>query len=260
MAATRYEQAGTGLAVGALLGSFVVDLQLPSLVSYSGDRSLIVPVSAAAGALVWLSPLRRLLAAGVVLLAATWLVVCFTPLTSRLAEGLVRRDVVENADAVFVFASRVQEDGDPTTDAASRLLKGIELMAEGRAPLLVVSEIPPPAGSYATLARAWLHKFAGRGEVLRIGPIVNTHEEAVALARLCRERGLRRILAVTSPTHTRRAAATLEKEGLVAISVPSVETNFDVETLRLPGDRRRAFGAIAHERLGLVVYRRRGWI
>ena len=52
----------------------------------------------------------------------------------------------------------------------------------------------------------------------------------------------------------------LEKQGLVAIAVPAVETNFDLETLRLPGDRRRAFSAIAHERLGLVAYRRRGWI
>jgi uncharacterized SAM-binding protein YcdF (DUF218 family) len=260
MAETRRGQAVTGLVVGALAASFVVDLNLPSLVSFQGDRSFLMPAFALVGALAWLTPLRRLVAAGTVLLAASWLVVCFTPLTERMAEGLVRRDPIESADAVFVFASRVQEDGDPTTDAASRLLKGIELMAEGRAPLLVVSEIPAPAGSYATLARAWLARFARQGEVLRIGTIVNTHDEAVALAALCRERGIRRILAVTSPTHTRRAAATLEKQGLVAISVPSVETNFDLEQLVYPGDRRRAFGVIAHERLGLVVYRRRGWI
>ncbi len=261
MAESRRAQAVTGLVVGALAASFVVDLNLPSLISYPGDRSFLLPGFAVAGAIAWLVPLlRRLVAAGTVLLAALWLVVCFTPLTQRMAEGLVRRDPIENADAVFVFASRVQEDGDPTTDAASRLLKGIELMAEGRAPLLVVSEIPAPAGSYAPLARTWLARFARQGEVLRIGPIVNTHDEAVALAALCRERGIRRILAVTSPTHTRRAAATLEKQGLVAISVPSVETNFDLEQLRLPGDKRRAFGVIAHERLGLVVYRRRGWI
>ena len=246
--------------VGALAGSFVVDLNLPSLISFLGDRSFMLPAFALAGALAWLTPLRALAAGGTVLLAAFWLAVSFTPLTSRMAEGLVRRDPIENADAVFVFASRVQEDGDPTTDAASRLLKGIELMAEGRAPLLVVSETPAPTGSYAALARAWLAKFARQGEVLRIGPIVNTHDEAVALAALCRERRIRRILAVTSPTHTRRAAATLEKEGLVAISVPSVETNYDLESLRHPGDRRRAFGNVAHERVGLVVYRRRGWI
>jgi uncharacterized SAM-binding protein YcdF (DUF218 family) len=253
-------RAATGLVVGALAGSLVVDLNLPSLISFPGDRSFMLPAFALLGALVWLTPLRALAAAGTALLAAFWLAVSFTPLTSRMAEGLVRRDPIESADAVFVFASRVQEDGDPTTDAASRLLKGIELMAEGRAPLLVVSETPAPTGSYAALARSWLAKFARQGEVLRIGPIVNTHDEAVALAALCRERGIRRILAVTSPTHTRRAAATLEKQGLVAISVPSVETNYDLESLRHPGDRRRAFGYVAHERVGLVVYRRRGWI
>jgi uncharacterized SAM-binding protein YcdF (DUF218 family) len=258
---SRRAQAAIGLTVGALTGSFVVDLGLPAIASFwTVDRSILLPAFAAAGAVVWLTPLRRLLGAAAALLALFWLVVCFTPLTSRMAEGLVRSDPVENADAVFVFASRIQEDGDPTTDAASRLLKGIELMADGRAPLLVVSEIPPPSGPHIPLARAWLAKLARQGEVLPIGPIANTHEEAVALAALCRRQGIRRILAVTSPTHTRRASATLEKQGLVAISVPSVETNFDLELLRHPADRRRAFGPIAHERLGLVVYRRRGWI
>jgi uncharacterized SAM-binding protein YcdF (DUF218 family) len=251
---------GTGLAVGAVAGFVVVDLNLPSLVSFFGDRSYLLLVIAAISGLGWLTPLRRLVVAGTLLLVALWLGVCFTPLTSRLAEGLVRRDAVENADAVFVFASRIQEDGEPTTDAMSRLLKGIELMAEGRAPLLVVSELPPPAGPYAPLARAWLQAFARRGEVLSLGPILNTHDEAVALARLGRERGIRRVLAVTSPTHTRRAAAALERQGLVVIAVPAVETSFDLETLRFPGDRRRSFSAIAHERIGLVVYRRRGWI
>lgn len=252
--------AGSGLVVGALVGFVAVDLSLTSLVSFYGDKSYLVPAFALLGSLAWLTPLRRLFAAAAVLHALLWLAVCFTPLCERLADGLVRRDAVENADAVFVFASRIQEDGDPTTDAMSRLLKGIELMAEGRAPFLVVSEVPPPAGSYAPLARAWLQALARRGELLQVGRIVNTHDEAVALAALARERGLRRVLAVTSPTHTRRAAAALEKQGLVAIAVPAVETNFDLERLRFPGDRRRAFGPIAHERVGLIVYRRRGWI
>jgi uncharacterized SAM-binding protein YcdF (DUF218 family) len=89
---------------------------------------------------------------------------------------------------------------------------------------------------------------------------MTTHDEAVALARLCRERGWRRVLAVTSPTHTRRAASTLEKAGLEVISVPSIETDFDLERLVWPKDRRRAFPKIAHERIGLLVYRHRGWI
>jgi uncharacterized SAM-binding protein YcdF (DUF218 family) len=245
---------------GAFAGLVVADLNLTSLVSYFGDRTYLVPPFAVAFGLLWLTRLRRLAGAVAGLLALLWLVVAFTPLTSWLAEGLVRRDPVENADAVFVFSSRIQEDGDPTTNAMSRLLKGVELVATGRAPRLLVSEVPPPAGRYAPLARAWLDTFARGGELISVGRIVNTRDEAVAVARLCRERGWTRVLAVTSPTHTRRAAAALEKEGLAVLSVPSVETRFDLERLHWPGDRREAFGAIAHERLGFVVYKRRGWV
>jgi uncharacterized SAM-binding protein YcdF (DUF218 family) len=259
-AGDRVGRFGVGLAAGALAGLVVVDLNLPSLVSFFGDRTYLVPLVAVLGALLWLTPLRRLAGAAVAVLALLWLVVAFTPVTSWMARGLVRRDPVEAADAVFVFASRVQEDGDPTTDAMSRLLRGVELVAEGRAPRLLVSELPPPAGPYAPLARAWVAEFAPRGEVVVVGRIRNTRDEAMAVAKVCRERGWRRVLAVTSPTHTRRAAATLEKEGLVVVAVPAVETRFDLERLRWPGDRREAFAAIAHERIGLVVYRRRGWI
>jgi uncharacterized SAM-binding protein YcdF (DUF218 family) len=260
MQTSRLPHLGVGLAAGSLAGLVVVDLNLPSLVSYFGDRTYLVPAIALAGALLWLTPLRRLAGAAVAVLAGLWLVVAFTPLTSWLAQGLVRRDPVHDADAVYVFSSRVQEDGDPTSDAMSRLLKGVELVAEGRAPRLLVSEVPPPAGPYAPLARAWLDEFAHRGEVVSVGRIVSTRQEAVAVGRLCRERGWTRVLAVTSPTHTRRAAATLEKEGLTVFAVPSLETRFDLEDLHWPGDRREAFSAIAHERLGIAYYRRKGWI
>jgi len=256
----RASRLGVGLTAGALAGLIVADLGLPALISWNGDRSYLVPAAAVLGALLWLTPLRRATGAAVALLGVLWAVVAFTPVTPRLADGLVRRDRVEAADAVFVFASRIQEDGDPTTDAMSRLLKGVELVADGRAPRIVVSEVPPPAGPYAPLARAWVAAFAPRAEVLGIGRIRNTHEEAVAVARLFRERGWSRVLAVTSPTHTRRAAAVLEKEGLVVFAVPAVETRFDLERLHRPGDRREAFSAVAHERVGLLVYRRRGWI
>jgi uncharacterized SAM-binding protein YcdF (DUF218 family) len=246
--------------VGALGGGVVLDLDLPSLVSFMGERSFFVPAAAVLGALLWLTPLRRLLGWAVALLAVLWAGVAFTPLTVWLEDGLLRKDRLQAADLVYVFASRIQNDGDPTTDAMSRLLKGVELVAEGRAPLLAVSEIPPPSGRYLPIARQWVETFAPRGQVLAVGLGMTTHDEAVALARLCRERGWRRVLAVTSPTHTRRAASTLEKAGLEVISVPSIETDFDLERLVWPKDRRRAFPKIAHERIGLLVYRHRGWI
>jgi uncharacterized SAM-binding protein YcdF (DUF218 family) len=251
---------GVGLASGTLVGLLTLDLDLPSIASFWGDRTFVVPTAAVLGALLWLTPLRRLVTATAVGLALMWLAAAYTPFVSWMADGLVRRDPLQSADAVFVFGSRLQSDGDPTTDAMSRLLKGVDLLAEGRAKHLVVSELPPPSRHYAPIAREWTKRLAHGSEVLAVGPINNTREEAVAVARLFRDKGWRRVLAVTSPVHTLRAAASLEKEGLQVVSVPALETRYDVEMLDLPGDRRRAFGSVAHERVGILVYRRRGWM
>jgi uncharacterized SAM-binding protein YcdF (DUF218 family) len=256
----RRRRAWTGLVSGALAGFVIIDLDLPSLFSYWGDGSALIPGAALVAAVLWLTPLRRLAAVAVALLAGLWVVVAFTPITTRMADGLVRRDHLEAADAVFVFGSRIQTDGDPTTNAMSRLLKGVELVADGRARHLVVPEIQGMPGRYTPIARDWVARFAPQAEVLTVGPITNTHGEAVALEALFRERGWRRVLAVTSPIHTRRAAATLETRGLVAIAVPAVETEYDLETFDFPADRRRAFGGLAHEWIGLFVYAQRGWI
>jgi uncharacterized SAM-binding protein YcdF (DUF218 family) len=244
---------------GALAGFIAVDLDFASLVSYWEDRSILDPAAAFIGAAVWPTPLRRLAMVGVALLAGLWLAVAFTPLTSWMAEGLVRRDPVQAADAVFVFASRVQRDGEPTTAAMSRLLRGLELVGEGRSTQLVVSETRGGA-RYRPIAEDWVERFVPSAQVTAVGPILNSHDEAVAVARLCGEKGWTRILAVTSPTHTRRASAALEAQGLEVVSVPAVETKFDLERLEYPGDRRQSFSNLAHEHLGLIVYRYRGWI
>jgi uncharacterized SAM-binding protein YcdF (DUF218 family) len=256
-----WRPSGVGFAVGALVGFLLRELDAPGLVSYWGDRTPFLVVPAAGGAALWaLRPARRLLAAAAATLAALWLVVAYTPLCAHLARGLVRRDPPAAADAVFVLASRLQADGDPTTAAMSRLLHGLELLQDGRAPRLVVSELPPPHASHAALARSWMRRWRLDQELLSVGPVRNTRQEAVAVAALCRARGITRVLLVTSPTHSRRAAAAFEREGLTVLSSPSVETGFDLETLDRPEDRLWAWGKILHERVGFWVYARRGWI
>ncbi len=249
-----------GLLLGALAGEFAREMDLPGLVSFAGDRQYVILAAALLGGLMALTRLRLVLLAGVAGLAVLWLAVCFTPLTGWLARGLVRRDSLQPADAVFVFGSRLQTDDDPSPAAASRLWRGLELLARDQAPRLILSELPPPVGRYEPTARAWMASLGLERELLTVGPVTNTRQEAVLVAALCRARGFERLLLVTSPTHTRRACATLEREGLSVVCVPSVETQFDLETLDYPGDRVKAFGAVIHERLGLWVYRRRGWI
>jgi uncharacterized SAM-binding protein YcdF (DUF218 family) len=248
-----------GLALGGLAGLLALDLELNNLVSYWGQRAPLVPVAAVAGAALWRTPVRALVAGAAGALSLLWLAVAFTPLCAWLAGGLVRRDRPEPADAVLVLASGVQLDGEPTAAALARLVHGLELMRAGHAPCLVVSQIRGAAPS-APYSRALMARLGIEGELVVVGPITRTRDEALAVSALARQRGWKRVLVVTSPVHSRRSCEALEREGVSVLSSPSVETRYDLERLTRPDDRRAAFGGLIHEWLGLWVYRRRGWI
>lgn len=255
-----WQALGVGLAVGAATALIARDLQLPSYVSYWGDASPLVLAGTLVAAALWISPLRRLLAGLAAALGVAWCLVAFTPVSLWLADGLVRRDATSDADAVVVLASRLQEDGELTSVAMSRLLHGAELVAQRRASHLVLTELPAPFRSYASPARALLAGLNVAVEVHSVGPVERTRDEARLVASLFRSRGWGRALLVTSPLHSRRAAASFEKAGLRVVSSPAVETRWDLETLSRPEERLAAFGAVVHERIGLQYYRLRGWI
>lgn len=248
-----------GAALGALLGFLAVELNLAALVSYHGDTAFVVAVGAVLGLLLWTTRRGALLAWATVGLGLAWLLVAFAPVSAWLAEGLPRRDPPRKGDAVFVFSSRLQKDGEPTTEALSRLLHGVGLVAGGQAPRLILSE-QPRSRPYAPVAREWLRRLKVDAELLTVGPVLNTRDEAKLVGEMFRVRGWHTLLVVTSPTHSRRACLALEREGVDVVSLPSVETRFDLETLDRPGERLMAFGALTHERLGLLYYRFKGWV
>ena len=249
-----------GLAVGGLIGLIALDLELPSMVSYWGQRAPLGVVAALAGALLWRTKLRVLPAVAAVALSLIWLSVAFTPFCAWLADGLVRRDREGSADAVIVLASGVQLDGEPTPAALSRLVHGLELLRAGHASRLVVSEIRAPVPSSEPYARALMGRLGVEGELIVLGPISRTRDEALAVSALVKQRGWKRVLVVSSPVHSRRSCGALEREGVSVVSSPSIETHYDLEKLTRPDDRRAAFGSLIHEWVGLWVYRRRGWI
>jgi uncharacterized SAM-binding protein YcdF (DUF218 family) len=246
--------------LGAAAGFAAVELGLPSAVSYWGDRSPLVLLAAVCGALLAVTRFRTVMTASALLLMAGWAVVAWTPFTAWWAAGLTREDPLVSADAVYVLASRLQTDGEPTTVAMSRLLGAMEVLAGGATSRLIVAELPTPAASHAALARRLLEGLAIEADLSVVGPILNTRDEALAVHALCRKRGWWRIILVTSPTHSSRAAAAFEFTGLEVISRPSMETRFDLQTLDRSSDRIEAFGRVLHERLGAIVYRQRGWI
>jgi uncharacterized SAM-binding protein YcdF (DUF218 family) len=238
-------------------------LDFTTLISFHGDRTLVVLALAVAGALLGLARFDKLLVFATAAGLSLWLLVALTPLTEWMGEDLVRRDPPQKADAVFVLASGLQQDGELSSVAMSRLLGGLELLGEGFAPRLVLSELPLPYPRYRQAAGDLMSSLGMSHEILVVGPVLNTHEEAVAVGALARAAGFERLLVVTSPSHSLRASLALEAEGVNVISVPSVETTFDYENLgaEVHGDDRvRAFGALIHERVGLLYYRYKGWI
>lgn len=248
-----------GAALGLAIGALARDLGLAAIVSYQGGRFPLILGAAIGGALLAATRLRRVLPVLLGTLATLWLVVAATPVTRLLVDDLVRRDPPARADAVFVLASDVQPDGDLGSVAIARLQQGFALLHAGHAPRLVVGNI---AGSpaHGEAVRRMASDLGVDGELLTVGPVNSTYDEAVALAALFRERGWRRVLLVTSPLHSRRAAATFARQGLEVISVPSRESEFNLEALLSGDDRLRAFGSFLHERVGLVVYGWRGWL
>ena len=254
------EQALLGAMSGVVAALFVRDLDLTTLVSFWGDRTLLLPLGAIVGAMCGRTRFRPALHTATVLLALLWIAVAYTPVSRTLAEGLARRDPLAQADAVLVLSSRMQTDGDPTSAQLSRVLRGVELVKDGFAPRLMVSELPPPFAPQRPFIEAMLTRFEPGVELVVFQSVRSTRDEAIAAADYMKARGLGRIIVTSSPTHMLRAAALLEKLGLTTMAAPATETTFDLETLDRPEERVRAFGPIIHERLGLIVYRRRGWI
>ena len=252
-----------GAALGFILGLVAKELDFATLLSFWGDRALIVLFSTATGALLGLARFERLLVVAAAAAVSLWVIVAFTPLTHWMGAPLVRKDPLQKADAVFVLASGLQADGDLSTAAMSRLLGGLELLGEGWAPRLLLSELPLPWPPYRDAACDLMDSVGLSNEILVVGPVLNTHDEAVAVSELVRELGFERLLVVTSPSHSLRASRALEAAGVEVVSVPSVETSFDYENLGAVtrgDDRVRAFGVFIHEHVGLLYYRYKGWI
>jgi uncharacterized SAM-binding protein YcdF (DUF218 family) len=255
---SRLASAPLGAAVGALAGFLMRDLDLPALVSYDHSREPLVLLAALLGAAFFAAGLRLVLVGTTAALALLWCVVAFTPLSGWLSHGLNRTERVEPADAVFVSVSSLRPGADGPAEVRNRIFHGIFLLARGQAPTLVICASEGTEGP--AIARDLLDAAGVKAELLVLPRAENTRAEALAVADLARKRGFKLVLLVTSPIHSRRASAALEKEGVTVVSSPSEETRFNLDTLDTWSDRLAAFGSVMHERLGLWVYARRGWV
>ncbi len=255
--AAGLRQLPMGLALGALVGLVVKDLDLAALTPLHVSREVLVVLITLVLAAAWAAGLRRSIAVVAAGAMALWAVVAFTPLCPALATGLLRSEAVEPADAVFVSLAGLAPGEFARAEERNRLLHGVELVARGKAPLLVVPERDP-----ARAAAAEIMQILGvnQDKLLLLPAGHSTHEESLALGRLYHERQWRLVVVVTSPLHTSRAGACVSRQEVRALLSPSDETRFDVFDLSRATDRVGAFGSVIHEQMGRFVYRLRGWI
>ena len=155
-------------------------------------------------------------------------------------------------------------------DSFDRLLHGARLWKAGRAPWLVLSGgvISYLVGSDLPEAERLAALAAELGvprEALLLEPSSrNTRENAVHTARLLRERGLERVLLVTSASHMRRAHGAFTRAGVAAIASPTdiqvVPRPFSLARALPDVESLRASTRAIKEYVGLVVYWLRGWV
>jgi len=228
---------------------------------------------------VWAGRRRTALTA-LVLAGALW-GVGSTPLSAWLLDGLERPYVAGSrqapqADAVVMLGGSHVYSGATLLpfnlgDAGDRPLAALELMRQGRAPVLVLGGAGYEWGNQrrpdSELLEVWIRGWRlPAGRVVLLAPSRDTRDEAVQVAALVRSNGWRRVLLVSSGFHLRRGEAALRKAGVPDVYAVGAEfTRTDRSGAREPwgffpeNERFRQFSQWMHEQLGWWYYRWKGW-
>lgn len=217
--------------------------------------------------------------------ATAWLLLTLiscTPIASIFLANLegqtpkVRVEQLSAADAILCLGGGAEPSfSEPTgfhlKAAADRLSTALTLAAAGKAPLLILG-----GGGYPQQGRMFSEADAVRDHlttratlnipVHSLGVCSDTHDEVLKVDALMKQRGLKRLLLVTSASHMPRALALFRKTEVQVIAVPcnylsSLNHLGDSHWLHLPGHHGfEIFSVWMHEIIGDYVYRWRGWI
>lgn len=206
-------------------------------------------------------------------------------LERRYLPSAAVRDYVVRADAIVVLGGGTRAHDYPRTsgevnEAGDRLLYAARLYRQGVAPYLLLSggragivEAASVPGA-ETMAGILVEMGVPR-ESLWLEPVSrNTHENAVETAAMLRDKGMERIVLVTSASHMPRAVAVFSKTDLEVIPAP---TDFQVtqedwayytrldpliqlnNLLPRASDLERTTRALK-EYVGILTYGLRGWL
>jgi uncharacterized SAM-binding protein YcdF (DUF218 family) len=176
------------------------------------------------------------------------------------------------ADAIVVLAGDISIPIPPRVESqirGNRSVHTFRLYRAGKAPLIIVSGgnvfpeegLRPEAAYTADLLQEW---GIPQSAIIFEGNSRNTRENAVETLRLLKNRQLNRVLLVTSAFHMPRALASFRGVGINAIPSPSsisAESSQPALLNWIPSlDGLGTTRSVVHEKIGILVYRMRGWI
>jgi uncharacterized SAM-binding protein YcdF (DUF218 family) len=202
---------------------------------------------------------------------------------SPLSSELYRRHEYQNlpvelgqlptVDAIVLLGGDVGLPLYPRVDSeimGNRTLHTFRLYKAGKAKLILISggNVFPQTNVYGEsyYSAALLSEWGIPNDVIVVEPNSrNTYENAVETKKLLESLQVDKILLVTSAFHMPRALATFRTVGIDAIPAPSSYLIVNVSkpaifewipSLSNLGKMQR----VIHEKLGILVYRNRGWI
>lgn len=246
------------------------------------DPVLTSSVLLVAGVLATGYPALRRLCFG---LALALLLVCGNRwVVGAMLRSLERQHLPPNpipqADAIAVLGGGTTPRLRPrptveVDDSGDRVLYAAELFRRGHAPQIVVSGDVSTGGIAPRPASEDMAELLGMLGVPASAIVLerkarNTHDHAVYMCPLFRERNIRRVLLVTSAVHMPRSLGVF-RQGCASIDYIPAPTDFLApESELVPWYRQVAgllpssrallhFSASAHEYVGLFYYRLRGW-
>jgi len=139
---------------------------------------------------------------------------------------------VPNADAIVTLGGTVYSVKPPRVEAeevtGSRLLRTARIFHAGKAPIVICSGGGKYKSTFGTMRteaqdirEVLLSLQVPDSAIVLESRSLNTNENAKATAGILKERGIKKILLVTSAFHMPRAVAMFEREGFEVIAVPS---------------------------------------
>lgn len=208
-----------------------------------------------------------------------------------VANGLVKSlewqqippKTLPTADAIVILGGATKSAFPPRpgvdlSEQGDRVLYGAQLYREGKAPVVISSggRIDWRGGGPSESAdMAQILKTVGvpSSAILQDPTSLNTHQNAVNVKKIMQERGIRRILLVTSAMHMPRSLRIFQRQGIEAIPAPTdflvsqqelEEPNSSPQATVLSlvpdADRLEMTTRALKEYVGSLVYRLRGWL